>query len=108
MYNMGAKILWKEIPADLKATNSKCSPRLPKVIREEIKTANGSAKGTKLKEDQKSNLRITKVSNPLPTRSSTYLKRNCINNTKMEMQKVTMKGPIKDLKISKLRRFKRA
>jgi hypothetical protein len=34
-----------EIPADFIATNSKLSPRLPKVIMEEIKMAYGNAKG---------------------------------------------------------------
>ena len=31
------------IPADLIATNSKLSPKFPKVIMDEIKTANGNA-----------------------------------------------------------------
>ncbi len=34
-----------EIPADLIATNSKLSPRLPKVIIDDIKIDSGSAKG---------------------------------------------------------------
>jgi len=34
-----------EIPADFMATNSKLSPRLPKVMMEEIKIASGNANG---------------------------------------------------------------
>ena len=36
----------REIPADLIAINSKFSPRLPKVIIDERRIANGSARGT--------------------------------------------------------------
>ena len=36
----------KGMPADLIATNSKVSPRFPKVIIEESKTARGRDKGT--------------------------------------------------------------
>jgi hypothetical protein len=35
----------REMPADLMATNSKLSPKLPKVMMDEIKIANGSASG---------------------------------------------------------------
>ena len=35
----------REMPADLMATNSKLSPKLPKVMIDEIKIAKGSASG---------------------------------------------------------------
>ena len=46
----GNIIRCKLIPALLSATNSYCSPKLPKVIIEDSNTANGKARGTKLAE----------------------------------------------------------
>ena len=46
--NKGLINLNKGMPADLMATISKVSPRLPKVIIEEINNAKGSAKGTQV------------------------------------------------------------
>jgi len=46
------------------------------------------------------NCNMVIISRPLPTRSSIYFHSICIINTKNAMKNVTIKGPIKDLKIS--------
>ena len=46
---IGSNILNKEIPELLIAVSSLCSPRLPKVIKEDNKMARGNAKGTMFK-----------------------------------------------------------
>jgi len=61
-----------EIPADLMATSSKLSPRLPKVIMEESKIAKGRARGMAVTVTKLVSLRILIRSRPLPTRSSKY------------------------------------
>jgi hypothetical protein len=43
--NMGLNVLVRDMPALFMADNSKFSPRLPNVIKEEIKTPSGSAFG---------------------------------------------------------------
>ena len=90
----------KEIPADLIATNSKVSPRLPKVIMEEIRIAMGMAKGSSEALAYHKNSPIVKRSRSLPTRSSIYFQRVCITKTKNVMKNVATNGPIKDLMIS--------
>ncbi len=65
-----------ETPPDLMAVNSKNSPKFPNVINVASKMANGKAMGTKDTEAKDINLRMRKVSNPLPTKSSTYFQRN--------------------------------
>jgi hypothetical protein len=47
---MGLRILTIEIPALFKAVNSKFSPSLPKVIREDNNMAKGNASGMVIKE----------------------------------------------------------
>ena len=89
-----------EIPADFMATNSKLSPRLPKVMMEEIKIASGNANGIAVAVTYAVSSKMLVSSNPLPTKSSIYFQKNCITNTKRVMKKVAMKGPTKDFKIS--------
>ena len=90
----------KEIPEDLIATNSKLSPRLPKVIIEEIRIAIGIARVSREALAYQRNLPMVKKSKPFPTRSSMYFHRICIISTKNAIKKVTMKGPKNDFKIS--------
>jgi len=90
----------KEIPEDFIATNSKLSPRLPKVMMEEIKIAIGIASVNKDALAYHIKVMIVTKSNPLPTRSSMYFHSVCIINTKNAIKKVAMKGPMKDFSIS--------
>ena len=85
------------MPADLKETNSKCSPRFPKVIIEANKTASGNAKGTMLAAEYIRNSAIMYHSIPLPNISSTQSQINCINNTNTDIKKVRTNGPIKEI-----------
>ena len=88
------------MPADLIATNSKLSPRLPNVIKEESNTANGNANGTKVALRYQINSRIRFVLRPLLTKSSIYNQKNCIINTSNVIKNVAKKGPIKAFTIS--------
>ena len=88
------------IPADLMATNSKLSPRLPKVMIEEIKMAKGNASGIAVTVTYEVSSKMLRISNPFPTRSSMYFQKNCITSTKSVMKKVAIKGPINAFKIS--------
>lgn len=63
-------------------------------------TARGNAMGTRLAEVYISNSAITGNSRPLPTKSSMYFQRNCINSTNTTMKNVSMNGPRKDLIVS--------
>ena len=90
----------KEIPEDLIATNSKLSPKFPKVIIEEIKIAMGMASVNKEALVYQRNFPIVKKSSPFPTKSSTYFQRPCINNTKKAIKKVATKGPKNDFNIN--------
>jgi len=90
----------KEIPADLIATNSKLSPRLPNVMIDEIKIESGNAKGIAVAVTYAVSLSKLENSNPLPTKSSIYFQKNCITNMNKVMKKVAMNGPMKDFRIS--------
>ena len=58
------------IPADLMATSSKVSPRFPKVMMEESKTARGKASGTSVAQTYNIKVPMVIISRPLPTISS--------------------------------------
>lgn len=90
----------KGMPADLIATNSKLSPRLPKVIIDDNSKASGKASGTQLIATRPVKWANVPMSNPLPTRSSIYNQKNCITSTNSAMKKVAKKGPIKDFIIN--------
>ena len=96
----GRITLCNEIPADLKETNSKCSPKFPNVIRDASNTERGNANGTTLAEENNNNSAITYHSIPLPSISSTYNQINCINSTNTEIKKVSTNGPIKERSIN--------
>jgi hypothetical protein len=89
-------IRYKESPLDFNAVNSLFSERFPKVIMDESKIANGSARGIKLADIYNNNSRITNVPSPFPMRSSRYFQKNCMTNMNMEIARVTRKGPAKD------------
>lgn len=84
-----------EIPADLMATNSKLSPRLPNVISEESKTDKGKASGINTALWYQINFKIVAASSPFPTKSSIHSQKNCMINTNSVMKKVATNGPIK-------------
>ena len=88
------------IPADLIATNSKLSPRFPKVMIDENSNASGIAVVNMLTETRPTNFKMIKVSNPFPTRSSMYSQKNCMVSTKIEIVNAAKNGPIKALRIS--------
>jgi hypothetical protein len=67
---------------------------------EESRIAKGRAIGTSVEEAYISNCNTTYHSKPLPTRSSMYLKRNCINKINNAIKKVSIKGPINEPIIS--------
>ena len=90
----------REIPADLIATSSKLSPKLPKVMMEEISMASGSASGIAVAVTYNVSSKMLARSRPLPTRSSMYFQKNCITNTNSVMKKVAINGPTNDLRIS--------
>ena len=92
--------LSSEIPDDLMDTSSKLSPRLPKVMIEEISIAIGIASISKEALAYQRNLQIVKRSRSLPTRSSMYFHRLCIISINNAIKKVITNGPIKDLKTS--------
>ena len=94
-----------DIPADLMAISSLCSARLPNVIMELSKTANGKAIGTKLADAYDNNSSIIRISNPFPTKSSMYFQRNCIKSRKMAIKKVNTNGPMYDLRMNLCKRF---
>src|SRR5688572_260352 len=89
-----------EMPADLMATNSKLSPRLPNVIREESSIARGNANGTSTALWYQINLKTTSMPNPLPTKSSIYNQKNCITSTSRVIKNVAMNGPTNALRMS--------
>src|ERR1700759_4982261 len=90
----------KEIPEDLIATNSKLSPRFPKVIIDEIRMAIGIESVSSVAPAYHKNFPIVRRSSPLPTRSSIYFQRFCITNTKKEIKKAAIKGPMNALRMS--------
>jgi len=90
----------KEIPADLIATSSKLSPRLPNVIMDDIRMAIGIASVSREALAYHKNFPIVMRSSSLPTRSSMYFQRLCIINTKKAMKNVAINGPINDRRIS--------
>src|SRR5438046_3748787 len=98
--NRGRINLNKEMPEDLMATNSKFSPSFPNVIIEDNKIAMGNASVTKVALAYTKNFPSVSASNPLPTRSSIYFHKVCIIKTNRVIKNVTMKGPIKALRMS--------
>jgi hypothetical protein len=99
--NINGRInLSREIPADLMATSSKLSPRLPKVIIDEMRMAMGIARVSKEALAYHRNLPIVSRSRSFPTRSSMYFHRLCIIKTKKAMKNVAINGPINDRMIS--------
>jgi hypothetical protein len=90
----------KDMPADLIATNSKLSPRLPNVIMEEIKMAMGMARVSKDALAYHKNLPMVNRSRSFPTKSSMYFQRLCIIKTKKAIKNVAINGPINDRMIS--------
>jgi hypothetical protein len=101
----GLMNLCKETPADFMAVNSKCSPKLPKVMMEESRIAKGNAIGTNLAEAYKINSAIIVHSNPFPAKSSMYFQRNCINRINSETKNVAITGPKNDFRINLCSRF---
>ena len=96
----GRMNLSRDMPADLMATNSKLSPKLPKVMMDEKSNANGSAVGTQNKVTNPTSFKTVRISSPLPTRSSIYNQKNCMVKTNTEIAKAAIKGPTKDRIIS--------
>ena len=88
------------MPADLMATNSKLSPRFPKVMMDENNNANGNAVVKVVAETNPISSKMVNKSNPLPTRSSMYSQKNCIVSTKVEIVSAAKKGPMKAFNIS--------
>ena len=88
------------MPADLMATSSNVSPRLPKVMMEESSTARGRASGTRVAQTYKINRPMVNISRPFPTMSSIYSQKNCSTNTKTVIKKVAMNGPMNALIMS--------
>ena len=90
----------KGMPADLIATNSKVSPRFPKVIIEESKTASGSDKGTMVAATKEISCAMVIRSMPFPTISSIYNQKNWSTRTKEVIKKVAINGPTKAFSIN--------
>ena len=82
------------------ATSSKLSPSFPNVIIDESKMAIGNARVTNVALAYNKNLKRMVNSKPLPTRSSIYFQRICITKTNSVTKNVTIKGPMKALRIS--------
>jgi hypothetical protein len=82
------------------ATNSKVSPRFPKVIIDESSMARGSARGTSVAQTYKMNLAMVNISRPLPTISSIYNQKNCSTSTNNVIKKVAINGPMNALRMS--------
>ena len=93
--NNGRINLSNGMPADLMATSSNDSPKLPNVIMEESNKANGSASGTQVIVTSPVSLANVKKSRPLPTKSSMYNQKNCITSTKSATRNVAKNGLIK-------------
>jgi len=90
----------REMPDDFTATSSKLSPRLPNVMMDEIKMAMGIDKVRSDALAYQRNVMMVEKPRPLPTTSSTYFHKLCINSTKNAMKNVATKGPMNDLSIS--------
>ena len=88
------------MPADLIATISKVSPRLPNVMMEESNSAMGNAKGITLAATYKISCRMVNISSPFPTKSSMYSQKNCMIKMNIAMRKVARKGPMKAFMIN--------
>src|SRR5437867_3934258 len=67
---------------------------------EESKIASGSASGTSVMVAYISNCATIGHSSPLPTKSSRYLKRNCITRMKSATRNVSTNGPANEIKTS--------
>ena len=76
-----------EMPAALMAVSSELSPRLPKVISELSRMANGKAIGTNIRAIYQKKWAMTSSDNPLPIRSLSCLQRNCIISTNWQMNR---------------------
>jgi len=90
----------KGMPADLIATSSKDSPRLPKVMMDDNRMASGKASGTTVAATYAINFPMVTISTPLPTISSIYNQKNCSTSTKSVIKKVAMNGPMNALRMS--------
>jgi hypothetical protein len=88
------------IPAAFMATNSKLSPKLPKVIMDENSNANGSAVVKVLTDTRPINSRMVIKSSPFPTKSSMYNQKNCIVNTNIQMANAAKNGAMNARRIS--------
>ena len=82
----------KEIPAALIAVSSLLSPKLPNVINEDSKIANGKACGTSINPIYQKNFAMTSMESPLPINSSIYRHKNCIISTNWQMKNVPTKS----------------
>lgn len=92
----GRMNLTSGMPAALMATSSKDSPKFPKVMMEEKRSANGSAMGTHDNVTRPIKYKRVGRSNPLPTKSSMYNQKNCMVSTNNEIRKAPINGPIKE------------
>ena len=85
---MGFMMVVSEMPEDLSAVNSTCSPRSPKVISAANKILSGKANGSSESAAWKKSSAIRSRLSPFPTSSSIYRHRNCMMTIKRQMQKV--------------------
>ncbi len=91
----------KPIPADLMATSSKVSPRLPKVADRGKQHGEGECQGHQRRAQiNRSGERMVMPSIPLPTKSSIHSQKNCRINTNKVRKNVAMKGPINAFRTS--------
>ena len=81
-----------DTPADFAAANSQFSPKLPKAIIDDSKTAIGNAWGMMLRVVQYKNFRIKVMLIPLPAMLSNVCQSNCITKTNRTIKKVARKG----------------
>ena len=84
----GRMICINDTPADFMASNSRRSPKFPKVINEANRIAKGSAIGTRNKAAYINISANTGIPRPFPTISSMYRQRNCINTINRQIPNV--------------------
>jgi hypothetical protein len=80
-----------DMPAAFIAVSSKFSPKLPKVMSEANKIANGNAMGMSVKVAYRKNSNSTEILTPFPTNSVICFHKNCINKMRMQIRKVIKK-----------------
>lgn len=90
----------KEMPADLIATISKVSPRLPNVMMLDNNIASGNTKGIQCNTTKPISFSKIIASNPFPTISSKYTQKNCRVKIKTAMVNVAKNGATKALIIN--------